>query len=30
MKYVCKNCGYVGSLVLEKPVEENKENKEED
>ena len=25
-KYVCKDCGYVGSLVLEKPVE----NKEED
>jgi C4-type Zn-finger protein len=26
MKYVCKDCGYVGSLVLEKPLNENKEN----
>ena len=25
MRYVCKDCGYVGSLVLEKTAEENKE-----
>ena len=30
VKYVCRECGYSGALVLEKTIEENKdENKEE-
>jgi C4-type Zn-finger protein len=27
-QYICSNCGYRGPLVLEKPVEEQKETKD--